>query len=88
MAIQSTYNAARLGFVANEAYIKISSFYYDEGKIIINTNAYYNEIARSSNLDPIGENTFVFVIDKTQPYSFADLYGFIKSSAFPTGIDV
>ena len=88
MALQSTYTSNKLGFTTDEAYTKITGFYYDTGKVILNTSTYYNKLARDLNKNSIGENTFIFNIDTSLAYSFIDFYKFIKEQAFPTAIDV
>lgn len=89
MAISSIYTATGFGFTRSEAYTKITGFYYETGKVILNTSTYYDKAARDLNLNSIGENTFVFLIDTSLSYSFTDFYNFLKQQQiFVAAVDV
>lgn len=91
MAIESTYIAEKYGITPTAAYTKIVKFYVENNngldKIILFTNTFYDQNARTNLKEPIGINDFQMTW--FDGFTFADLYDFLKTQPeFVGAIDV
>lgn len=58
MALQSAYQS-QMGFIANEAYIRITSFSGDKNYMVCNIEFYYNRVAKDTGSGNIGYKTLI-----------------------------